>query len=154
MTPAQHKKNGPNKEHRCGAGQVPSEGQVRTYHNSRVLERDKLCVPWLVRVLRFLQQQSVDISLLDQKYFPFKSLFGHILWDPFLIGIPLGFTKRGEQVISLYTRYVGGKQPFIMVVSLHCPFSLNTINFMEASAFECLVRCFLTPFSSLSINES
>ena len=42
MTPAQHKKKGPNKEHRCGASQIPSEGQVRTSHNSRVLERGKI----------------------------------------------------------------------------------------------------------------
>ena len=48
------KKIGPNKEHRCGAGQIPSAGQVRTSHNSRVLERGKLCVPWLVRVLGLL----------------------------------------------------------------------------------------------------
>ena len=39
MTHAQHKKKGPNKEHRCGASQIPSECQVRTSHNSRVLER-------------------------------------------------------------------------------------------------------------------
>ena len=26
------------------------------------------------------------------------------MWDPFLIGIPLGITKRGEQDISLYTQ--------------------------------------------------
>ena len=38
-----------------------------------------------------------------------ESLWGHILRDPFLIGIPLDFTKHGEQVISLYMRYVGGK---------------------------------------------
>ena len=42
MTPAQHKKKGLNREHRCGAGQIPSEGQVRTSHNSRVLERGKI----------------------------------------------------------------------------------------------------------------
>ena len=54
MTPAQHKKNESNKENRCGAGQIPFEGQVRTSYNSRVLERGKLCVPWLVRVLGFL----------------------------------------------------------------------------------------------------
>ena len=54
MTPAQYKKRRPNREHRCGTGQIPSEGQVRTSHNSRVLERGKLCVPWLVRVLGFL----------------------------------------------------------------------------------------------------
>ena len=54
MTPAQRKENGPNREHRCGAGQIPSESQVRTFHNSIVLERGKLCVPWMVRVLGFL----------------------------------------------------------------------------------------------------
>ena len=48
------KKRGPNREYRCGAGRIPSEGQVRTSHNSRVLERGKLCVPWLVRVLGLL----------------------------------------------------------------------------------------------------
>ena len=48
------KKRGPNREHRCGAGRIPSEDQVRTSHNSRVLERGKLCVPWLVRVLGLL----------------------------------------------------------------------------------------------------
>ena len=48
------KKRGPNREHWCGAGRIPSKGQVRTSHNSRVLERGKLCVPWLVRVLRLL----------------------------------------------------------------------------------------------------
>ena len=54
MTPTQHKENGLNREHQCGAGRIPFEGQVRTFHNSRVLERGKLCVPWLVRVLGFL----------------------------------------------------------------------------------------------------
>ena len=33
------KKRGPNREHRCDAGRIPSEGQVKTSHNSRVLER-------------------------------------------------------------------------------------------------------------------
>ena len=54
MTPAQHKKKGPNREHRCGAGRIPFEGQVRTSHNFRVLERGKLCIPWLVRELGLL----------------------------------------------------------------------------------------------------
>ena len=50
-----HNKNGrPNREHRRGAGQIPFESQVRTSHNSRVLERDKLCIPWFVRVLVLL----------------------------------------------------------------------------------------------------
>ena len=54
MTHAQYKKKGPNREHRCGAGRIPFEGQVKTSNNSRVLERGKLCVPWLVRVLELL----------------------------------------------------------------------------------------------------
>ena len=33
-----NKERRPHREHRCGAGQVPSGGQVRTFHNSRVLE--------------------------------------------------------------------------------------------------------------------
>ena len=53
-----------------------------------------------------------------------KSLFllgislKHTLRDPFLMGIPLDSAKRGEQVISLYTRYVGGKQILISTVGL------------------------------------
>ena len=46
-----NKSTRPNREHRCGADQIPSEGQVRTSHNSKVLERGQLCVPWFVRVL-------------------------------------------------------------------------------------------------------
>ena len=47
-------KRRPCREHRCGVSQVPSEGQVRTSYNSRVLEMGELCVPWLVRVLGLL----------------------------------------------------------------------------------------------------
>ena len=39
-----------------------------------------------------------------------------ILQDPVLMGIPLDFAKRGEQVISLYTRYLGGKQSLASTV--------------------------------------
>ena len=49
-----NKSRRPNREHWCGASQVPSEGQVRTSHNSRVPERGKLCIPWSVRVLGLL----------------------------------------------------------------------------------------------------
>ena len=31
-----NKKRRPNREHQCGTGQIPSEGQVRTSRNSRV----------------------------------------------------------------------------------------------------------------------
>ena len=39
MTLAQHNKKEPNREHRYGTDRIPSEGQVKTSHNSRVLER-------------------------------------------------------------------------------------------------------------------
>ena len=79
---------------------------------------------------------------------------GRILRDPFLIGIPLDFTKRGEQVISLYTWYVGGKQPFIKIVSLYYPFSLNAISFMKALAFERLAKYFFTSSLPMSAMEA
>ena len=31
---------------------------------------------------------------------------------------------------------MGGKHPFIKVISLPCPFNLNAISFMEVLAFE------------------
>ena len=40
-----NKKGRPNREYLCDAAQIPSESQVRTSHNSRVLERGKLFVP-------------------------------------------------------------------------------------------------------------
>ena len=45
---AQHKKRRPNREHRCGVGQIPSESQVRTSHNSRVPELE-----WIMCTLFF-----------------------------------------------------------------------------------------------------
>ena len=88
-----NKKRRPNREHRCGAGQIPSEGQVRTSHNSRVLERGKLCVPWFVRVLRLLQQQGINIPQPDQKSFPFRNLLEAYFTGSFPYGNPFGFCK-------------------------------------------------------------
>ena len=90
----------------------------------------------------------------------FRSLFllgvslGRILRDPFLIGIPLDFTKRGEQVIALYIWYVGGKQPFIRIVNLYCPFSLNVVSFMKVSTFEHLAKYFFTSSLPMSAMEA
>ena len=39
-----------------------------------------------------------------------------ILRDPFLMGILLDSAKHGEQVISLYMRYLGGKQSLVSTV--------------------------------------
>ena len=97
-----HNKNGrPNREHRCGAGQIPSEGQVRTSQTSRVLERGKLCVPWFVRVLRLLQQQMVDLSSLDQKSFPYRSLLGYALMTPYSAPIRSPFVDTYQWKLML-----------------------------------------------------
>ena len=93
MAPAQHKKKGPNREHQCGAGQIPSEGQVKTSHNSRVLERGKLCLPWLVRVLGLLQQQGMNFPQWDQKSFPFRNLLEAYFMGSFPYGNPFGFCE-------------------------------------------------------------
>ena len=41
-----NKKRRPNREHRCGAGQISSEGQVRTSHHFKVPELE-----WIMRIL-------------------------------------------------------------------------------------------------------
>ena len=57
-----------------------------------------------------------------------------ILRDPFLMGIPLDFAKRGEQVISLYTRYLGGKQSLVSTVGFQYPYACDPVNPMRALA--------------------
>ena len=47
---------------------------------------------------------GLDPFSLEYKSFPYRSLLGRISRDPFLWVSFLGFTKRGEQVIYLYTR--------------------------------------------------
>ena len=88
------KKRGPNREHRCHAGRIPSKGQVRTSHNSRVLEKGKLCVSWLVRVLGLLQQQGMNIPYLDQKSFPFRDLLEAYFTGSFPYENPFGFCEE------------------------------------------------------------
>ena len=129
-----NKKGRPNREHRCGAGQIPSESQVRTSHNSRVLERGKLCVPRFVRVLGLLQQQRVDLSSLDQKSFPYRSLLGHIWQNPFEY-----YQMWRARHFVIYA-IVGGKQSCIKVVSLPYPFSLNAVSFLMASTLGYALR--------------
>ena len=48
------KKKRPNKEHRCGSGQIPSEGQVRISHNSRVPKLGWIMRTYFLRVFGFL----------------------------------------------------------------------------------------------------
>ena len=97
----------PNREHQCGAGQIPSKGQIRISHNSRMPEQGKLCVPQLVRALGLLQQQKVEIFSLVQKSFPYRNPYERILLNPFLVRVFLSVGRmifpcidmRGSQVL-------------------------------------------------------
>ena len=68
MTPVQYKKKEPNREHQCGTGWIPSEGQVRSSHNSRVLERGKLCV--LYGILSLWESLWI-LRSVESKLFPY-----------------------------------------------------------------------------------
>ena len=86
----------------------------------------KLCVPWLVRVLVLLQQQMIDLFSLVQKYFPYRSIYEHILWFPFLVGV---FLNMGHKIFSCI-RMRGGQVQVILEPSLLCiPFSLMLLAF-------------------------
>ena len=50
----QHKKRRPNKKHWCDAGQIPSECQVRTSHNSKVPELGWIMCTFFLRAIGFL----------------------------------------------------------------------------------------------------
>ena len=71
MTLAQHKKKGPNREHRCGAGQIPSEGQVRTSHHSRVLERGKIMCTLVDEGIRAFIVAGCEQPLVGLEVFSF-----------------------------------------------------------------------------------
>ena len=109
-TPAQHKKKGPNREHWCGADQIPSEGQVRTSRNSRVLEREVnyAYLGWW-GYWGFYSSRAWAFPNRIRSIFLLGTSLERDLRDPFLIRIPLDLVKRGEQAISWY---VGGKQIF------------------------------------------
>ena len=47
-----NKKRRPHRKHQCGASQVPSEGQVRTFHNSRVPELGGIMCTLVIEGLR------------------------------------------------------------------------------------------------------
>ena len=49
------------------------------------------------------------------------------------MGIPLDSSKRGEHIISLYTRYVGGKQTSISTVSLWWHSGFHPVALLRAS---------------------
>ena len=52
------------------------------------------------------------------------------------MGIPLDFAKRGEQVISLYTWYLGGKQSLVNTVDFQYPYAYDPVSPMKATAHD------------------
>ena len=112
------KRSGPNREHWCGAGRIPSEGQVRTSYNSKVLELVNYAyLGWWGYWGLYSSRAWTSPSRIKSIFLLGISL-KRILQDPFLMRLPLDSAKHGEQVISLYTWYVGGKQILINIVGL------------------------------------
>ena len=74
--------------------------------------------------MRTLVGEGIGVFIVVELTSPYgiRSLFllgissRHILWNPFLMRIPLDSAKRGEQVIFLYTRYLGGKQSLVSTI--------------------------------------
>ena len=80
----------------------PSKVKLELFTTLECQSWGKLCVPQLVRVLGFLQQQMVNILSLSQKFFPYRSFHERIQQNPFLVGVLLISTKHEAQDISLY----------------------------------------------------
>ena len=67
-------KRGPNREHRCGASRIPSEGQVKTSHNSRVLQRGK--------IMRTLVDESIGAFIVVGHEHSLVGLEVFSFWEP------------------------------------------------------------------------
>ena len=83
----------------------PSKVKLESFRNSRVPELGKLCVPWFVMVLGgFYSNLGLTfIPWLRRCFLVEEILFNsHILWNPFLVGLPLIRVNHGEQDIFLY----------------------------------------------------
>ena len=72
---------------------------------------------------------GVDSFSLEQKSFPYRSLLGRILRDPFHIGIPLRFLKTWRTSHLLIHANVVSKHSLTSVISLHYAFSFHPVSF-------------------------
>lgn len=74
-----------------GTGVVPAKHppkvKLEIFSLLQSAREGKLCVPWFVRVLGFLQQRGLTLFSLEQKSFPYRSLLGRILRNPFHIEV-------------------------------------------------------------------
>ena len=71
----------------------------------------------------FIVDKSASLSL-DQKSFPYRNPYEHILQDPFFIGVFFITIARETQEISLYIFTWRPSQGFVRTVSLVIPFIL------------------------------
>ena len=104
-TLAQHKTRRPQESTGVVPAKDPSKVKLKNFHNSKVPMLGKLCVPWFVRVLGFLQLVGLTFVPWHRWFFLVGKIFinAHILRNPFIVGIPSIRVNRGAQVVSLYT---------------------------------------------------
>ena len=72
---------------------------------------------------------GVDPFSLEQKSFPYRSLLGRILRDPFHIEIPLRFHKTWRASHLLIHANVVSKHSLTSAVSLYYTFNLHPVSF-------------------------
>ena len=107
IRPKQHlhsKKRRPNREHWCGVGQIPSEGQVKTILTTLKCQRGQIMRTLVCEGAWIFIVVGVDPFSLEWKFFligVFLGVFCRILSIQESL---LGFSKRGGQVISLHTQ--------------------------------------------------
>ena len=81
-------------------------------HNFRVPELGELSIPWFMRVLGFLLLVGLIFIPWHRGLFLVGKIFINvcILWDPFLVGIPLIRVSHGAQDVSLYVHGWGPRK--------------------------------------------
>ena len=95
-----NKKRKPNIEHRCGVGQIPSEGQVRTFFTTLECQSwGELCVPFSKGLWGFYSSIEPTSITCITSLFLMEKIFinAHIFQNPFCgrILFILGFDGLG-----------------------------------------------------------
>ena len=99
-----------------------------------MLERVNYAYLDLWGCLGFYSSRGLTSFPWSRRFFPYRSLLGRILQDPFHIEIPLRYLKTWRVRHFLIYATVIGKQSFTTVVSLPYAFSLNPVSFRIPSA--------------------
>ena len=111
----------------------------RTFTTLEYQSWEKLCVPWFVRVLGFLQQVGLTFVSWHRGLFLVGKIFINvrILRDPFLVGIPSIKVSHGAQDIFLYIHAQVQARPSKVYLSPSASFCQLLISSMHSS---CLIR--------------